>query len=75
MCAATESEYDDLDWISCMAKPITMDVSRRWFNMPARELVPGDLIEIKIGDVIPADSILLPGMAVEVSPYPVCLRM
>jgi H+-transporting ATPase len=28
---------------------------------PARDLVPGDLIEVKLGDVMPADSILLDG--------------
>jgi H+-transporting ATPase len=37
-----------------------------WKNIPARELVPGDLIELKIGDIIPADAILLDGHAVEV---------
>ena len=33
--------------------------SGRWMNMPARELVPGDLIELKLGDVVPADAMLL----------------
>jgi H+-transporting ATPase len=28
--------------------------------------VPGDVIELKIGDVIPADSVLLDGLAVQV---------
>ena len=37
----------------------------KWMNLPGRELVPGDLIEIKLGDVMPADAILLPGMAIE----------
>jgi H+-transporting ATPase len=32
-----------------------------WKSMPAKELVPGDLIELKLGDVIPADCILLDG--------------
>ena len=27
-----------------------------WTTLPARELVPGDVIRIKIGDIIPADS-------------------
>jgi len=36
-----------------------------WLTRDASELVPGDLIEIKLGDVIPADSILLPGMTVQ----------
>jgi H+-transporting ATPase len=30
-------------------------------KVAARELVPGDLIEVKLGDVMPADSILLDG--------------
>jgi magnesium-transporting ATPase (P-type) len=52
--------------------------------MPARGLVPGDLIELKIGDVVPADGILLDGHSIEVrhafctqSPYALtraCLR-
>jgi H+-transporting ATPase len=37
-----------------------------WRNVAARELVPGDLIEIKLGDVIPADAMLLPGMPLQV---------
>ena len=36
-----------------------------WFNMSARDLVPGDLIEVKLGDVVPADAILLPGMSIQ----------
>ena len=31
----------------------------------ARELVPGDLIELHLGDVVPADAILLPGAPVQ----------
>jgi len=27
----------------------------KWFKLPARELVPGDLIQLKIGNIIPAD--------------------
>jgi H+-transporting ATPase len=34
--------------------------------MPSRNLVPGDLIELKIGDVVPADAMLLPGQALQV---------
>ena len=36
-----------------------------WSNMAAKELVPGDLIEVKLGDVVPADAILLPGMSIQ----------
>ena len=34
--------------------------------MPARMLVPGDVIELKLGDVVPADSILRPCKPVQV---------
>ncbi len=34
--------------------------------MPSRELVPGDLIELKLGDIVPADAILLEGQPVQV---------
>ncbi len=37
-----------------------------WENVPARELVPGDLVRLRIGDVIPADSRLLEGDPVQV---------
>jgi len=37
----------------------------RWQNIPGRELVPGDLIEIKLGDVLPADALLMPGMSID----------
>ncbi len=33
---------------------------RNWATIPARELVPGDIVRIKIGDVLPADLRLLP---------------
>ena len=38
-----------------------------WQSIPAKNLVPGDLLELKLGDVIPADSILLDGIPLEVS--------
>ena len=37
-----------------------------WRTVPARELVPGDVIRIRLGDVIPADARLLEGDPVEV---------
>jgi H+-transporting ATPase len=38
----------------------------QWTTQPAWVLVPGDLIKLKIGDVIPADSILIEAATVEV---------
>ena len=37
-----------------------------WTTVPARELVPGDLMHIRIGDIIPADARLLEGDPVQV---------
>ena len=37
-----------------------------WATIPARELVPGDLIHLRIGEIIPADARLLVGDPVEV---------
>jgi H+-transporting ATPase len=37
-----------------------------WTVIPARELVPGDLIRLRLGEIIPADARLLEGDPVEV---------
>ena len=37
-----------------------------WINPPARELVPGDVIRMRLGDIVPADARLLEGDPVEV---------
>ncbi len=37
-----------------------------WTGVPARELVPGDLIRLRIGEIVPADAKLLDGDPVEV---------
>jgi H+-transporting ATPase len=38
----------------------------KWINPPARELVPGDVIRLRLGDIVPADARLLDGDPVEV---------
>jgi H+-transporting ATPase len=38
----------------------------KWINPPARELVPGDVIRLRLGDIIPADARLLAGDEVAV---------
>ena len=38
----------------------------KWESLPARELVPGDVIHLRIGDIIPADSRLLEGSPVQI---------
>ena len=38
----------------------------KWTSIAARELVPGDLLRLRIGDVIPADAVLNKGDQIEV---------
>ena len=38
----------------------------KWTTVPARELIPGDVIRLRLGDIVPADARLLKGDAIEV---------
>jgi H+-transporting ATPase len=38
----------------------------KWITPPSRELVPGDVIRLRLGDIVPADARLLEGDPVEV---------
>ncbi|HHO69089.1 MAG TPA: HAD family hydrolase [Gammaproteobacteria bacterium] len=44
-----------------MALEVTVLRDGEWQVVPARELVPGDIVKLKIGDVVPADVQLLDG--------------
>ncbi|HEX9056964.1 MAG TPA: plasma-membrane proton-efflux P-type ATPase [Ktedonobacterales bacterium] len=37
-----------------------------WVTLPAREVVPGDLVRVRLGDVVPADARVLTGEPIEV---------
>ncbi len=37
----------------------------KWVDPPARELVPGDVIRLRLGDIVPADARLLDGDPIE----------
>ncbi|MGB8264511.1 MAG: plasma-membrane proton-efflux P-type ATPase [Dehalococcoidales bacterium] len=37
-----------------------------WVSIPSRELVPGDVVRVRIGDIVPADARLFDGEPVEV---------
>lgn len=36
-----------------------------WVKVPARDLVPGDVIRLRLGNIVPADAHVLPGGSVE----------
>lgn len=38
----------------------------KWLTTPARELVRGDIVRLRLGDIIPADAILLEGEPIQV---------
>ncbi|MEO7102615.1 MAG: plasma-membrane proton-efflux P-type ATPase, partial [Gemmatimonadaceae bacterium] len=49
-----------------LATNATVKRDGKWGTQPARELVPGDVIRVKLGDVVPADARVLAGDPVEV---------
>jgi H+-transporting ATPase len=49
-----------------LAKNATVKRDGKWVTPPVNELVPGDVIRIRLGDIVPADARLLDGDPVEV---------
>jgi H+-transporting ATPase len=49
-----------------LANKATVKRDGKWVNPAARELVPGDVIRIRLGDIVPADARLLAGDPVQV---------
>lgn len=44
----------------------TVKRSGEWVTVTSSQVVPGDLVKLKVGDVVPADCVLQAGKAVEV---------
>ncbi len=63
-------EYQADSAIAALKKKLALKArvkrNGEWKNIPARELVLGDLVRLRIGDIIPADAKLLEGDPVQV---------
>ncbi|MBN2455601.1 MAG: plasma-membrane proton-efflux P-type ATPase [Sedimentisphaerales bacterium] len=63
-------EFQAGNAIDALKKKLAMEARVRrdgkWKNIPARQLVPGDIIRLRLGDIIPADAKLLDGDPIEV---------
>jgi H+-transporting ATPase len=63
-------EYNAGNAIEALKKKLAIEARVRrdsnWKNIPARQLVPGDIIRLRLGDIIPADAKLLNGDPIEV---------
>jgi len=63
-------EYQAGNAITALAARLALKARVRrdgqWTTVPARELVPGDLVRLRLGDIVPADATLLEGDPVEV---------
>jgi H+-transporting ATPase len=49
-----------------LAVKARVERDRKWIDPPARDLVPGDVIRLRLGDIVPADARLLEGDPIEV---------
>jgi H+-transporting ATPase len=63
-------EYQAGNAIEALKKKLALEARVRrggqWKNIPARELVPGDMIRLRLGEIIPADAKLMDGDPIEV---------
>ena len=63
-------EYQAGNAIEALKKRLALEARVRrdgkWKTIAARELVPGDIIRLRLGDIIPADAKLLDGDPIEV---------
>jgi H+-transporting ATPase len=63
-------EYQADNAVAALKKRLAINArvkrDNKWESVPARELVPGDIIHLRIGDIIPADSRLLKGNPVQI---------
>ena len=63
-------EYQANNAVAALKKRLAINArikrDGKWGSLPARELVPGDIIHLRIGDIIPADSRLLRGNPVQI---------
>lgn len=62
-------EYQAGNAIAALKKKLALHARVKrdgvWATIPAREVVPGDVIRLRIGDIIPADAQLLEGDPIE----------
>ena len=63
-------EYQAGNVIAALKKKLAVQAKVKrdgtWTSIPARELVPGDVIRLRIGEIVPADARLFDGDPVEV---------
>ena len=59
MIKAKDIIMKERTWINRVAQRDVTNVNRsgEWFNMESKNLVPGDLVKLTPGDLIPADCV------------------
>ena len=63
-------EFQAGNAIAALKKQLALNAKvyrdKNWKSIPARELVPGDLVRLRLGDIVPADAKLLNGEPLEI---------